>query len=63
MGKTDKRLHDRTTAPDFAERWVATFGRREGKTEAVRAAFEAHEGPKVVMRQPPLDERTPSAPS
>ena len=26
MGKTDKRLHARTTAPDFAARWAATFG-------------------------------------
>lgn len=56
MGKTDKRLHDRTTAPDFADRWVATFGRREGKTEAARAGYDAHAGPKWQVRPPLLDE-------
>ena len=25
-GKTDQRLHDRTKAADFGDRWAATFG-------------------------------------
>ena len=49
MGKTDKRLHARTQAADMADRWEATFGRGGGKTERIRAMYEAHEGPKILL--------------
>ncbi len=33
-GKTDKRLHDRTKAPDMADRWAATFGKQLAETDS-----------------------------
>ena len=49
-GKGDKRLHARTQASDFGDRWAATFGgQRSGKSAAIRAAYEAHEGPKILL--------------
>ena len=51
MGKSDKRRHDRTKAPDFADRWVVTFGRREGKTEALgRTVLPSEEETLTEMR-------------
>jgi hypothetical protein len=38
------------TAADMAERWARTFGGRQcGKNEAIRAAYEAHRGPKMML--------------
>ena len=43
-GKTDKRLHDRTKAPDMADRWAATFGKQLAETDKVpdTARHEKH---------------------
>jgi hypothetical protein len=49
-GKGDTPRPRAVGQEEYSERWARTFGGRQcGKNEAIRAAYEAHRGPKILL--------------